>query len=243
MNKINSLPLKNVVIDDRFWSRYIRLVREKVLPYQWEALNDRIPDAARSHCIKNFEIAAGRLDAEYYGMVFQDSDVYKWLESVAYSLETQPDPALEKLADGAIELIGAAQQPDGYINTYYTVKEPQGRWSNLQQGHELYCAGHMIEAAVAYFYATGKRKFLDISIRFANYIDSVFGLEDGKCDGYPGHQEIELALFKLYKVTQERRYLKLAEYFIRQRGVALNYFDQEKQKNRIQRYFPRAAGA
>lgn len=238
MGIIKPLPLKNIKIDDHFWGRYIRLVREKVIPYQWEALNDRIPDAARSNCVKNFEIAAGKRTGEFYGMVFQDSDLYKWLESVAYSLETHPDPELERLADGAIGLIGEAQRPDGYVNTYYTVKEPGRRWTNLQQGHELYCAGHMIEAAVAYWNATGKREFLDISARFADHIDSVFGVSDGKLPGYPGHQVIELALFKLYEATGERRYLGLAEYFINQRGTAPNYFDLEQENPGYRDIFP-----
>ena len=241
LNRLKQLPLKNVIIDDVFWGRYIRLVREKVIPYQWEVLNDRVPDAARSHCIKNFEIAAGKREGQFYGMVFQDSDLYKWLESVAYSLETMPDPDLEALADYAIELIGGAQQPDGYVNTYYTVSEPDGRWSNLQHGHELYCAGHMIEAAVAYFDAVGKREFLDISIRFADCIDNTFGPGDGKLKGYPGHQEIELALFKLYETTGERRYLNLAEYFIRERGNSPNYLDLEREKPGYHDIFPELA--
>ena len=230
MKSIKPLPLKNVVINDSFWGRYIKLIREKVIRYQWESLNDRINDAARSHCVKNFEIAAGLRDGVYYGMVFQDSDLYKWLETVAYSLETQSDPELEALADKAVALIESAQQPDGYVNTYYTIKEPDKRWTNLQHGHELYCAGHMIEAAAAYFSATGKRDFLNVAIRFADCIDRTFGPEDGKCHGYPGHQEIELALFRLYEVTGERRYLDLAAYFIRQRGTAPNYFDEECKK-------------
>jgi len=238
MYVVKPLPLKNVIIDDPFWGRYIKLVREKVIPYQWEVLNDRIPDAARSHCIKNFEIAAGRRDGEFYGMVFQDSDLYKWLESVAYSLETHPDPILEKQADDVIELIAAAQQPDGYVNTYYTVKEPEARWANLQHGHELYCAGHMIEAATAYFNATGKREFLDISICFADCIDNTFGLDKGKLNGYPGHQEVELALIKLSHITGEKRYLKLASYFIHQRGTPPNYFEQERLKSAYNEIFP-----
>ena len=238
MNRIQPLPLKNVQIGGSFWERYFKLVREKVLPYQWEALNDRIPDAAPSHCIKNFEIAAGRRQGEHYGMVFQDSDIYKWLESVAYSLETQPDPALEKLADSAIELIGAAQCPDGYVNTHYTIKDPDGRWTNLQLGHELYCAGHMIEAAVAYKSATGKSEFLDIALRFADYINSIFGPEENKLHGYPGHQEIELALIKLYKATGEQHCLKLAEYFINQRGKSPQYFDNEQEKPNYVKIFP-----
>lgn len=237
-NKIRPLQLKDVTINGPFWSRYIEQIREKVLPYQWEVLNDRVEDAKRSHCIKNFEIAAGRREGEFYGMCFQDSDLYKWLEAVAYTLAAHPDPALERLADEAIDLIGAAQGADGYINTYYDIKEPDRRWTNLQQGHELYCAGHLIEAAVAYFNATGKRAFLDIAIRFADYIDQVFGLEDGKLNGYPGHQEIEVALFRLYEVTGETRYLTLTAYFIKQRGVAPNFFDMEEKQPKYKGIFP-----
>ncbi|MCL2852941.1 MAG: glycoside hydrolase family 127 protein [Defluviitaleaceae bacterium] len=238
MDKIKPLPLKDVEISGSFWDRYIALMREKVIPYQWEILGDRVLDAAKSHCLKNFEIAAGKSQGEFYGMVFQDSDLYKWLECVAYSLETKPDPKLEALADDAISLIGAAQRPDGYINTYYTIKEPEGRWTNLQQGHELYCAGHLIEAAVAYYSATGKRTLLDIALRFADCIDNVFGLEDGKINGYPGHQEVELALYKLFETTRDRRYLSLAAYFTNQRGKAPNYFDAEQEKIGYNEIFP-----
>ena len=235
-SKIKPLPLKNTNIQGSFWSRYAELIRDKVIPYQWEALNDRVPDAAKSHCIKNFEIVAGRHEGDFYGMCFQDSDLYKWLESVAYSLDKHPDKNLEKLADEAIELIGAAQTKEGYINTYYQVKEPKARWTNLQQGHELYCAGHLIEAAVAYFDATNKRNFLDIAIRFADYIDEVFGIS--KMEGYPGHQEIELALYKLYETTNEARYLNLAAYFIKQRAKQPNYFDLEEKKPEYKAIWP-----
>ena len=239
MNGIRPLPLKNIAIDDPFWGRVMGLVREKVIPYQWEVLNDRVPGAAKSHCIKNFEIAAGRRDGDFYGMVFQDSDLYKWLEAVAYSLETRPDPELEKLADGAVGLISAAQRSDGYINTYYTVKEPDGRWSNLQQGHELYCAGHLIEAAVAYHNATGKREFLGVATRFADCIDRVF--RDG--EGYPGHQEIELALVKLYRATGEKRYLTLAGAFIGRRGRGEpHFFIKERQNARYRAIWPQLEG-
>lgn len=219
----------NVKVNDRFWRRYMDVVRNEVIPYQWEALNDRIPGAEPSHAIENFRIAAGESDGEFYGMVFQDSDVAKWLEAVAYLLETKRDPELEKLADDVIELLGRAQQPDGYLNTYYTVKEPGNRWTNLRDNHELYCAGHLIEAAVAYFKATGKRRFLDIMCKYADYIGTVFGQGEGQIPGYDGHQEIELALLKLYEATGNENYLKLSQYFIDQRGQQPHYFDQEKE--------------
>ncbi|MBO1005120.1 glycoside hydrolase family 127 protein [Pseudogracilibacillus auburnensis] len=203
------------------------VVRDEVIPYQWEALNDRIEGAAPSHAIKNIKIAAGEAEGEYHGFVFQDSDVAKWLEAVAYSLASDPNPELEKTADELIALIGRAQQEDGYLNTYFTVKEPNARWTNLRDQHELYSGGHMIEAAVAYYEVTGKRELLDIMSRFADYVDSVFGAEEGKIQGYDGHQEIELALVKLAEATGEEKYLKLSQFFIEERGKQPHFFDQE----------------
>ncbi|HEX3043551.1 MAG TPA: beta-L-arabinofuranosidase domain-containing protein, partial [Bacillota bacterium] len=221
------LALKNIQIQDSFWSNYSRLVREVVIPYQWEALNDRIPGVEPSHGIRNFRIAAGEITGEFGGMVFQDSDLAKWLEAVGYNLQTHPDPGLETLADEAIDLLAKAQQPDGYLNTYFTLREPDRRWTNLVECHELYCAGHLIEAAVAYYQGTGKRKFLDIMRRYADYIDSVFGPEPEKMHGYCGHEEIELALVKLYEVTGEEKYLNLCKFFIDERGREPNYFLRE----------------
>jgi DUF1680 family protein len=193
-----AVSLKNVEILDSFWSKRQKLVRETIIPYQWDALNDAIPGAEPSHTIENFRLAAGETQGEYYGMVFQDSDLAKWLETVGFALSLQRDEQLETLADEVIDLIGRAQQPDGYVNTYYTVKKPGQRWTNLRDDHELYCAGHMMEAAVAYYEATGKRKLLDIMCRHADHIAAVFGTEPGQKRGYDGHPEIELALVKLY---------------------------------------------
>lgn len=224
------LPLKDVRVHDGFWSEYAKLVREVVIPYQWDALNDRITDAEPSYAVRNFRIAAGEEEGAFEGMVFQDSDVAKWLEAVGYSLQTSPDPELEKIADEVIELIGRAQQPDGYLNTYFIINGLEKRWTNLHECHELYCAGHLMEAAVAYFQATGKRKLLDIVCRYADHIDSVFGREEGKLRGYDGHQEIELALVKLYEATGEERYLRLSQYFIDERGNEPYFFDAEWEK-------------
>ncbi|MFC6651455.1 glycoside hydrolase family 127 protein [Paenibacillus rhizoplanae] len=216
-----------VSVQDEFWGRYIRLVQETVIPYQYEALHDRVAGAEPSHAIANFEIAAGRRQGKFGGMVFQDSDVAKWLEATGYSLSIRRDPELERQADEVIDLVGEAQQADGYLNTYFTVKEPGKRWTNLQDCHELYCAGHFIEAAVAYYEATGKDKLLSIMRRMADHIDSVFGPEEGKLKGYDGHQEIELALVKLYRLTGEEKYLKLSLFFIDQRGQEPNFLRQE----------------
>ena len=224
-----AVPLKDVVVQDAFWNRYARLVRDKVIPYQWEALNDRVPGAEKSHAVENFRIAAGLARGDFHGYVFQDSDLYKWLEAVAYRLATAPDPALEAVADEVIDLIGRAQQPDGYLNTYYTVAQPGKRWTDERRKHELYCAGHLIEAAVAYFESTGKRRLLDIVDRLVDHIASVFGPEPGQKRGYPGHQVIELALVKLFHLTGKQRHLELASYFIDERGRQPHFYDLEEQ--------------
>ncbi|WP_459967426.1 glycoside hydrolase family 127 protein [Paenibacillus sp. JCM 10914] len=223
----HAIPLQQVKLDDPFWSRYIVLIRDVVIPYQYEALHDRIAGVEPSHSVANFRIAAGLEEGEFHGFVFQDSDVAKWLEAAAYSLTIAYDRKLDEQVDAMIDLVAAAQQPDGYLNTYFTIKEPDKRWTNLTDCHELYCAGHMIEAAVAHFRATGKRKLLGVACRFADYIDTVFGPEDGQIHGYDGHQEIELALIKLYEVTKEQRYLRLSQYFLDERGREPAFFVME----------------
>ena len=167
--------------------------------------------------------------------VFWDSDVAKVLEGMAEMLMVHPDPAMEKELDELVDLIVGAQQEDGYLNVHFTVVEPEKRWSNLGNQHELYCAGHLIEAAVAHFEATGSRKFLDAMCRYADYIASVFGPAPGQKRGYPGHEEIELALVRLYRAVGEKRYLELAKFFIDERGAEPSYFvDVEKSLNRAQ---------
>lgn len=218
---------QTVNIKDDFWGEYIRLVQDVVIPYQYEVLHDKAPGAEPSHAIANFEIAAGRKTGEFQGWVFQDSDVAKWLEAVGYSLSIKRDSELERQADELIDLVGEAQQEDGYLNTYFTIKEPGKRWTNLNDCHELYCAGHFIEAAVSYYEATGKRKLLDIMCRMVDHIDSVFGPEEGKIRGYDGHQEIELALVKLYRLTGEGRYLKLSSFFINERGQQPSFLKEQ----------------
>lgn len=229
--KLSPFPLGKIQIEDKFWKEYMELVREHVIPYQWEALNDRIPDAQPSHCIENFRVASGQQEGTFQGMVFQDSDVYKWLEAVAYSLTWHKDEELEKTADETIDLIGAAQQPDGYLDTYYIINGLEKGFTNLMDNHELYCFGHMTEAAVAYYRATGKRKFLDIAIKYAECIAGCLGTEEDKIPGYPGHEVAEMALAALYEVTRDEKHLKLAKYFIDQRGQAPLFFEEECKKN------------
>ena len=183
---LKNVELKDIQIKDSFWNKYIDLVEEVILPFQWELINDRVEGAEKSYCIQNLRIAAGQMEGEHRGMPFQDTDVGKWLEAVGFSLAKKRNEKLEKIADEAIDLIAAAQCEDGYLNTYFTITG-KPRWSNLFEGHELYTAGHLIEAAVAYYQATGKRKILDVMCRFADNIYEVFGKDEGKCHGYPGH--------------------------------------------------------
>ena len=219
--------MKNVVIDDHIWNKYINLVREVILPFQWDLINDQVPGAEKSYCMRNFRIANGLEEGAHMGAVFQDTDVAKWLEAVGFSAARGENQQLEKWADEAIDLIAGAQCKDGYLNTYYTI-EKKKRWNDLFEGHELYTAGHMIEAAIAYYEATGKRKFLDVMCRFADYICNVFGPGEKQMQGYPGHPEIELALVKLYRLTKEKRYLDTADFFVRKRGVQPCYFLSEQ---------------
>src|SRR5262249_19094698 len=142
--------------------------------------------------------------------IFWDSDAGKWIEAVAYSLSTASNADFEKQVDDVADLIEHAQQSDGYVNIFFTSVEPQNRWRNLRDWHELYDAGHLIEGAVAYYRATGKRKLLDVLCRYVDHIDARFGPNDEQEHGYCGHPEIELALVKLYRLTGESRYLKLA---------------------------------
>ncbi len=225
------VDLDTVKITGGFWSRFQDLVRTQVIPYQWEALNDRIEGAAPSHCMENFKVAAGQREGSFGGCVFQDSDFAKWIEAVGYSLTIHPDPELEKTADEAIDLVCSAQQPDGYLNTYYIINGLEDRFTNLAHNHELYCLGHLMEGAIAYYQATGKDKLLNAVRRYADLVDSLFGAEEGKLQGYPGHEIIEMALVKLADVTGEERYLRLAKYFIDQRGQEPNYFREEIEKS------------
>lgn len=230
--KNQPINLKNIRITDPFWHGKMELVRKEVIPYQWAALNDRIADAQPSYAIRNLrtaiEIKETGVSADvYHGPVYQDSDLFKWIEAAAYSLIDHPDEKLEALCDGVVDLIVRAQADDGYMNTYYLVNGRENEFSLLWYNHELYCFGHMTEAAVAYANATGKEKFLHAAERYADYIASKIGPEEGKKHGYPGHEGAELALVKLYELTGKKSYLALAKYFIDERGRAPIYFLSE----------------
>jgi DUF1680 family protein len=227
--KMQPIGLRQVKIDDSFWNPWQKLVREAIIPYQWDALNDRIEGAAPSRTIKNFEIAAGKSEGKHYGMVFQDSDLYKWMETVAFSLSTEKDESWEQIVDDVINLLENAQEEDGYLNTYFSVNHPDKKWTNLKNDHELYCAGHLIEAATAYYEATGKEKVINLVSKLVDHIISVLGSEEGKKPGYPGHPEIELALMKLYRLTDDEKYINLCKFFIEERGKRnpQHYYDVE----------------
>ncbi len=224
------LQINHINVKDNFWKKKMELARTHVIPYQWEALNDRIEGAEPSYCMQNFKIAAGMMEGEFKGFVFQDSDFAKWIEAVGYSLMWNKDEGLERIADGAIDIVCAAQQPDGYLDTYYIINGLDKRWTNLRDNHELYCLGHLIEGAVAYYEATGKDKLLNAIVKYVDYVDTILGPEDGKLHGYPGHEVIELALIKLYKIKKDKKYLNLAKYFIDERGKSPLYFEEEGKK-------------
>ncbi|QMV45132.1 glycoside hydrolase family 127 protein [Cohnella cholangitidis] len=224
---MNPVSIPQVSIQDEFWAPRQRLVRDVVVPYQWEALNDLVPGAEPSGTIANFKAAAGELEAAHHGFVFQDSDLAKWLETVGFVLQQQRNEALEALADSAIELIGRAQMPNGYLGTFYQLQKPGLQWTNVRDDHEMYNAGHFMEAAVAYYEATGKPKALEILCKFADHIAEAFGPEETQKPGYCGHPEIELALVKLYRLTGNTKYLAMSKFFIDERGREPLYFDVE----------------
>ncbi len=224
---------KNFKVDDPFFNGYEQLVKNVVIPYQEEILHDREDVGEKSQAIGNFELAvkkleSGDIDQEFYGMVFQDSDVAKWLEAAAYSLQLFPDRDLEQRCDELIDLIGRAQWEDGYLNTYFTLKSPDLRWTNLQLAHELYCAGHMMEAAVAYYDVTGKEELLNIMSRMGEHMYDRFITK--KAEGYPGHPEVELALLRMYQATGNDHFKILADHFIDVRGVDTKFYDKEREK-------------
>ncbi|MEY3432844.1 MAG: hypothetical protein RL131_780, partial [Bacteroidota bacterium] len=214
--KINPINFSQVEITDAFWKPKIEKVATKTLDaciYQTEIKTGRI---------RNFETVAKRNGEKHQGIFYDDSDVYKAIESMAYAIGVTGSKSLEQKADEWIDKIAAAQQSDGYLNTFYTITGLENRWKDMSM-HEDYCGGHLIEAAIAYFEATGKRKFLDVAIKWADHFDRQFG--PGKEHWVTGHQELELALVKLYKTTKELRYLKLADWLLSERGkkVAKGY--------------------
>jgi len=207
--KSEPVDFSKVIISDSFWSPRLKAHNDKTL---YTCITQMRDSTKR---ISNFEKAAGLKTGLHEGIFFDDSDVYKAMEGMSYSLSISGDKKLEDLLDYWIDIISRSQQPDGYLNTYYTLNQPDKRWTDIGM-HEMYCGGHMIEAAVAHYRSTGKTTFLDVAIKFADYLDRTFG--PGKKHWVPGHEEIELALVKLYHLTGTERYLNLAHWLLEERG-------------------------
>lgn len=233
----------SIKVNDKFWERYFKLIRDEMIPYQWNVLHDQenitidkerddenIP-SEKSHAIQNLKIAAGLAEGDHYGWLFQDSDVYKWLEAASNSYAIHPDEKLLSMMDEVISLIEAAQDEDGYISTYYQINNPKLKFRRLFESHELYCAGHLIEAAVAHYKATGSERLITVSNQFVQCIKNHFGDEEGKINGADGHQEIELALVKLYEVTKDESLLELSAYFLEVRGQDPDFYKKQLEEN------------
>jgi len=198
-----------VALNDSFWAPRRKINREGTIPGQYRHLEE----TAR---IDNIRVASGRKEGAFEGIFFNDSDVYKWVEAAAFTVAGGDAPRLDHILEMVVEEIAAAQQDDGYLNTYFMGALAKERWTNLKDLHELYCAGHLIQAAVAHARATGRATLLEVAGRLADGIGAVFG--PGKRQGACGHPEIELALVELYRATGERRHLDLARFFIEVRG-------------------------
>ncbi|KAK4948187.1 hypothetical protein LTR10_013242 [Elasticomyces elasticus] len=214
-------------IDDAFWNPRIKTNQQVTIPIMYKQLRESPRWDSLKHTWKHGDPEVLRPHMDY------DSDMAKFVEAVCYALkwilETDSQHAtFLSWVDEAIDMIEAGQGPDGYFNTYYTVVAPEARWTNVAHNIELYDAGHLLEAAITHYQVTKSTRFLDIMTRYIDYICTIFGPEPGKIHGYPGHQEIELALFRLYDVRPEQRYFDLADYFIEQRGYGGGeFFDTE----------------
>jgi DUF1680 family protein len=209
--QLTPVPFTSVHFMDSFWAPRIETNRTATIPHIYRKLEE-------SGRISAFGLDFERPIPSPIVLIFGDSDPAKWIEAASYSLAAHPNPELAAQVDRVVDKVISAQQPDGYLNTHFTRTQPEMRWKNLRDWHELYCAGHLIESAVAHQQATGERKLLDALSRFADHIDATFGPEPGKQPGYCGHPEIELALVRLYHATGNRHYLELSKFFIEERG-------------------------
>jgi uncharacterized protein len=227
MRTYSPVDFSRVSLEGAFWRERLDTVLTRTVPSQYRQLE--------SHGILHSltipkpvpPLTIPRNNHNFTTQIFWDSDVGKWIEAASYALSHRRDAKIEAQIDAITELLARAQLPDGYLNCWYIGREPEKRWTNLRDNHELYCAGHMLEGAVAYFKVTGRRRLLDIMERYVDHIDATFGPREGQKRGYCGHQEIEIALLKLYHVSGNRRHLDLAAYFIDERGRQPHYFDAE----------------
>lgn len=250
---LNEVKLNDVTVNGGFWKDYIELIREKTIPFQYRAINNDLSVKLgnenrngsfadeKSNALENLRIAAGLSEGGHYGCIFQDSDVYKWLEAASYSLAIHPDANLQALADGVVELIAKAQEDDGYIDTYFQIKEPALKYRMLCYSHELYCMGHLLEAVVASYEASGNETILAVGERIIDNLDASFGYEEGKLHGAGGHEEVEIGLLRMYELTGDSRALKLADFFLSVRGEDPDFYSKQMEelrgKNAGERYF------
>jgi DUF1680 family protein len=221
------IPFSEVTIAGPFWRERLETVLQRTIPSQHAKLKEvgileslKLPKPVPPLVIP-------RNSHNFTMQVFWDSDIGKWIEAASYALAHRRDPDIEAKVDAIVDDLEKAQSPDGYLNCWYNEREPENRWTNLRDNHELYNAGHLLEGAVAYFRATGKRQMLDVMERYVDHIAATFGSGPGQKRGYCGHQEIELALVKLYRLTGDRRRLALASYFIDERARQPHYFTEE----------------
>ncbi|HOV69639.1 MAG TPA: glycoside hydrolase family 127 protein [Clostridia bacterium] len=233
--RLHAPEISDVRMFGPLWGMWQDLMKDVGVHYQLDAVTGSLPDYKTNDSVRNYRIAAGLEEGEHRG---SDSDIHKIIEFAAYILQARGrDEKIERRVDEIIDIIEKAQQPDGYIVPFFIIKEPARRWTNTIQGHELYCIGHLIEGAVAYFKATGKDKYLKVARKAADHVCSVFGpVAEGKLPGYPGHPEIEAALYKLYKLTGEEKYFAQAKFFIDERGREPLYYALEWEKSDWDRF-------
>jgi DUF1680 family protein len=227
MRTYSPVDFSRVMLEGPFWRERLDTVLTRTVPSQYRQLE-------RHGILHSLNIpkpipplTIPRNHHNFTTQIFWDSDVGKWIEAASYALSHRRDQAIEAHIDAITDLLARAQLPDGYLNCWYIGREPDKRWTNLRDNHELYCAGHLLEGAVAYFRVTGRRRLLDIMTRYVDHIAATFGPRDDQKHGYCGHQEIEIALLKLYHVSGDRGHLDLAAYFIDERGKRPHYFDEE----------------
>ena len=227
MRRYSPVNFADVSIEGDFWHERLNTVLTRSIPTQHAQLQaNGILDSLNLPQPPP-PLRYPRNSHNFTVQVFWDSDVGKWIEAASYALRHRRDARIEAQIEEITDRLARAQLPDGYVNCWYLDREPQKRWTNLRDNHELYNAGHLLEGAIAYFQATGRRRLLDILLKFVDHIATVFGPGESQKHGYCGHQEIELALIKLYGVTRDRKHLDLATYFINQRGAQPHYFDIE----------------
>ena len=230
MSQYQPVRFVNVRLEGAFWKERLDTVLARTIPSQ----HDKLAEYGILESLKLPQppppLRFPRHANGFTVQVFWDSDVGKWIEAASYALSHRRDADIEAKIEAIVDDFEKAQAPDGYLNCWYLGREPEKRWSNLRDNHELYNAGHLLEGAIAYYETTGRRRWLDIMERYVGHIRETFGPGPGQKRGYDGHQEIELALFKLYRLTGERQHLDLAAYFINERGMpSPHYFDVERQ--------------